>query len=89
MARTEAIILSMTPLERENPQVLNASRKAMRSGWKGSIMSSFSPVPANLMGLPVGSDMVFLDTAGRLHVDENLMDELKRMKAAVHPNEIL
>ena len=36
-----------------------------------------------------GSDMVFLDTAGRLHVDEPLMDELKRMKAAVHPNEIL
>ena len=36
-----------------------------------------------------GSDMVFLDTAGRLHVDETLMEELKRMKAAVHPNEIL
>ena len=36
-----------------------------------------------------GSDMVFLDTAGRLHVDEALMDELKRMKAAVRPNEIL
>ena len=36
-----------------------------------------------------GSDMVFLDTAGRLHVDETLMDELKRIKAAVHPNEIL
>ena len=36
-----------------------------------------------------GSDMVFLDTAGRLHVDENLMDELKRMKAAVRPNGIL
>ena len=36
-----------------------------------------------------GSDMVFLDTAGRLHVDENLMDELTRMKAAVRPNEIL
>ena len=33
--------------------------------------------------------MVFLDTAGRLHVDEALMDELKRMKAAVRPNEIL
>ena len=27
MSRTEAIILSMTPLERENPQILNASRK--------------------------------------------------------------
>ena len=36
-----------------------------------------------------GNDMVFLDTAGRLHVDEALMDELKRMKAAVRPNEIL
>ena len=36
-----------------------------------------------------GNDMVFLDTAGRLHVDESLMDELKRMRAAVHPNEIL
>ena len=36
-----------------------------------------------------GNDMVFLDSAGRLHVDETLMDELKRMKAAVHPNEIL
>ena len=36
-----------------------------------------------------GSDMVFLDTAGRLHVDETLMDELKRMKSTVHPNEIL
>ena len=36
-----------------------------------------------------GNDTVFLDTAGRLHVDEELMDELKRMKAATHPNEIL
>ena len=36
-----------------------------------------------------GNDIVFLDTAGRLHVDETLMDELKRMKAAVRPNEIL
>ncbi|QNL43289.1 signal recognition particle protein [Oscillibacter hominis] len=36
-----------------------------------------------------GNDMVLLDTAGRLHVDTELMDELKRMKAAVHPNEIL
>ncbi len=36
-----------------------------------------------------GNDMVFLDTAGRLHVDEALMDELKAIKAAVNPNEIL
>ncbi len=36
-----------------------------------------------------GYDIVFLDTAGRLHIDEKLMDELKNVKAAVHPNEIL
>ena len=33
--------------------------------------------------------MVFLDTAGRLHIDEALMDELRNIKAAVKPNEIL
>ena len=36
-----------------------------------------------------GNDMVFLDTAGRLHVDEQLMDELRAIKAAVRPTEIL
>ena len=36
-----------------------------------------------------GNDMVFLDTAGRLHVDEALMNELKSIKAEVQPNEIL
>ena len=36
-----------------------------------------------------GNDIVFLDTAGRLHVDEELMDELRRIKAAVDPTEIL
>ena len=36
-----------------------------------------------------GHDMVFLDTAGRLHVDEQLMNELKEIKATVQPNEIM
>ena len=36
-----------------------------------------------------GYDMVFLDTAGRLHVDEALMEELKNIKTAVKPNEIM
>lgn len=36
-----------------------------------------------------GFDMVFLDTAGRLHVDEALMEELSNIKEAVHPDEIL
>lgn len=34
-------------------------------------------------------DMVIIDTAGRLHVDEELMDELKRIKDTVKPQEIL
>ena len=33
--------------------------------------------------------MVFLDTAGRLHVDEALMEELQAIKQAVQPSEIL
>ena len=36
-----------------------------------------------------GNDLVFLDTAGRLHIDEQLMDELRRIKAATEPAEIL
>ena len=36
-----------------------------------------------------GYDMVFLDTAGRLHVDEALMEELKNIKETVHPDEIM
>lgn len=34
-------------------------------------------------------DTVLIDTAGRLHIDEKLMDELKNIKTAVHPDEIL
>ncbi len=36
-----------------------------------------------------GNDLVILDTAGRLHIDEALMDELKNIKRAVEPDEIL
>ena len=36
-----------------------------------------------------GYDLVFLDTAGRLHIDETLMQELKDIKAAVKPHEIM
>ncbi len=34
-------------------------------------------------------DLVILDTAGRLHIDEDLMEELKNVKAEVNPTEIL
>ena len=36
-----------------------------------------------------GFDTILLDTAGRLHIDEQLMEELKKIKSAVTPNEIL
>ena len=36
-----------------------------------------------------GNDVVLIDTAGRLHVDETLMEELRQIKAAVNPHEIL
>ncbi len=36
-----------------------------------------------------GYDMVFIDTAGRLHIDEELMEELVKIKTATNPSEIL
>ena len=36
-----------------------------------------------------GNDLLIIDTAGRLHIDEALMDELKRIKAAIQPHEIM
>jgi signal recognition particle subunit SRP54 len=36
-----------------------------------------------------GLNTIIVDTAGRLHVDEDLMDEVKRIKQAINPTEIL
>ena len=36
-----------------------------------------------------GNDLVFLDTAGRLHIDEELMQELQNIRDEVEPSEIL
>ncbi len=40
-------------------------------------------------GMSHGNDVILIDTAGRLHVDEELMDELKDIKNDVKPHEIL
>lgn len=37
----------------------------------------------------LGCDVVILDTAGRLQIDENMMEELEKVKETVHPHEIL
>ena len=58
-----------------------------------SMGTGVSPVKIARAGLKEaekrGCDMVFIDTAGRLHIDEELMDELKKIKAEVAPTEIL
>ena len=36
-----------------------------------------------------GTDVLIIDTAGRLHIDEQLMEELQKIKAEVRPDEIL
>ena len=36
-----------------------------------------------------GYDVLILDTAGRLHIDEGMMDELRRIKGEINPSEIL
>jgi signal recognition particle subunit SRP54 len=52
-----------------------------------------SPVEIVKQGLAVAeqnkNDYVLIDTAGRLHIDETLMDELKDIKALANPTEIL
>ena len=52
-----------------------------------------SPVKIAAEGLKYanqkGYDMVFIDTAGRLHIDEELMQELQDIKSKVSPTEIL
>jgi signal recognition particle subunit SRP54 len=44
---------------------------------------------ARVDALREGADTLLLDTAGRLHVDDGLMEELRRIKAAVSPSDIL
>ncbi len=52
-----------------------------------------SPVEIVRQGMEVArekrNDYVLIDTAGRLHIDETLMDELKQIKEIAQPNEIL
>lgn len=64
-----------------------------RAGAKVFEMGQGDPVEIAKEGLKYardhGYDLVIVDTAGRLHIDETLMEELKRIEAAVSPNEIL
>ena len=56
-------------------------------------MGQIDPVDISVQALRYAKDhnhdIVILDTAGRLHIDEKLMDELKNIKAETNPNEIM
>lgn len=56
-------------------------------------MGNISPLKISEQALAYakdhGNDVVIIDTAGRLHIDEILMDELKNLKAELNPQEIL
>ena len=58
-----------------------------------SMGTEFPPVTiiqgAVKQALNRGNNFVIIDTAGRLHIDEELMDELREVKSAVNPTEIL
>ena len=58
-----------------------------------SMGSKISPVEIARAGLEHAKkhahDLVIIDTAARLHIDEELMEELRKIKAAVNPTEIL
>lgn len=44
---------------------------------------------ARELAIKNGHDIMIVDTAGRLHIDEKLMSELKNIKSTLNPNEIL
>ncbi len=56
---------------------------------KGTQKPEKTAIEAVRQARDYGNDFVLLDTAGRLHIDEELMEELKRITKAVDVNEIL
>jgi signal recognition particle subunit SRP54 len=76
------------PAAREQLRVV-----AARAGLKVHHPEESAPLAIQSSALEeagaVGHDFVLVDTAGRLHVDDELMDELTRLKAAAEPSEVL
>ncbi len=64
-----------------------------KAGVKVFEMGQSDPVEIARKGVRFAQDhnhdVVILDTAGRLHIDEKLMEELKQIKAETNPNEIM
>ena len=71
----------------------SSSSWAASSGFPSTRRETKDPVEVVEYGIQAartaGQDVVILDTAGRLHIDEPLMDELARVRSAAKPTNIL
>ena len=68
-----------------------ARKQASRSTQAKTVKTprSISPVPRAATAVNAGRDVLLVDTAGRLHIDDELMDELQQLKELLNPVEIL
>jgi len=83
------------PAAREQLRVVAASIKAglyegdLKGEAPGSALVERLAKEARREAVNSGCDTLIVDTAGRLHVDEELMDEMQRLKSLLNPQEIL
>ena len=81
------------PTSTGRPPSSSCRRSASRSRCRSSSGATADPVETAAWGIEQakaqGRDVVIVDTAGRLPIDQELMDELVRIKAAVKPHNVL
>jgi signal recognition particle subunit SRP54 len=83
------------PAAREQLKVVAGSIKAsiyegdMKGEAAGTALVERLAKEARREAVNSGCDTLIVDTAGRLHVDEQLMEEMQRLKALLNPQEIL
>lgn len=83
------------PAAREQLKVVAGSIKAnlyegdLKGEAAGSALVERLAKEARREAVNSGCDTLIVDTAGRLHIDEDLMDEMQRLKALLNPQEIL
>ncbi len=83
------------PAAREQLKVVAASIKAslyegdLKGEAPGSALVERLAKEARREAVNSGCDTLIVDTAGRLHIDEDLMDEMQRLKTLLNPQEIL
>ncbi|MBW4025825.1 MAG: signal recognition particle protein [Acidobacteria bacterium] len=83
------------PAAREQLKIVAKSIKAnlyegdLKGETAGTALVERLAKEARREAIITGCDTLIVDTAGRLHIDEDLMDEMQRLKALLNPQEIL